>query len=91
MRTTLNISDELYRAVRVRAATDGRTVTALVEQALRSMLAEDVQLPTPFTLRTLPVRPEDENDAPAPPYERNDNSAMLDYFDELSRRSDEGS
>ncbi len=77
--------------MRVRAATDGRTVTALVEQALRIMLAEDVQLPKPFTLRTLPVRPEDDQDAPVPPYERNDNSAMLDYFDELSRPSDEGS
>jgi plasmid stability protein len=38
MRTTLNIDDHLYREVKVRAAREGRTVTHLVETALRKFL-----------------------------------------------------
>lgn len=38
MRTTVNLPDELYRAVRVRAAQEGRTVTSLLEEALRKAL-----------------------------------------------------
>lgn len=57
MRTTLNLSDELYRAVKVRAATDGRTVTSVVEEALRTMLAEHLAEPRPFVLRTPAAAP----------------------------------
>ena len=39
MRTTLNINDELYRAIRMRAAESGRTVTQVVEEALVAALA----------------------------------------------------
>ncbi len=38
MRTTLNIDDQLYRKVKVRAALEGRTVTQLVETALRGLV-----------------------------------------------------
>ena len=38
MRTTLNIDDNLYRAVKIKAATEHRTVTELVEVALRSLI-----------------------------------------------------
>jgi plasmid stability protein len=38
MRTTLNIDDHLYREVKVRAARENRTVTELVETALRGFL-----------------------------------------------------
>jgi hypothetical protein len=40
MRTTLNIDDSLYREVKVRAAHEGRTVTELVETALRGFMQE---------------------------------------------------
>lgn len=40
MRTTINLPDELYRSARVRAAQDGRTVTSLLEEAIRRLLEE---------------------------------------------------
>jgi len=39
MRTTLILPDDLYREVKRAAADDGRTVTSLVEEALRTALA----------------------------------------------------
>ncbi len=38
MRTTLNIDDQLYREVKVRAALEGSTVTQLLETALRGLM-----------------------------------------------------
>ncbi len=35
MRTTIRIDDELYRAVKARAAREGRTVGEVIEDALR--------------------------------------------------------
>ena len=87
MRTTLNIPDELYRAVRVLAAGDGRTVTSVVEEALRTMLEQHTERPEPFVLRALPARPGHE-DLPPLPFDVDDNSAVLDHFDELGRRAD---
>ena len=87
VRTTLNIPDELYRDVRVRAAQDGRTVTSLVEEALRAALAEHQEPRAPFVLRALPLREGDADDVPAPPFDTCDNSAVRDYLDEVARRS----
>ncbi len=39
MRTTLEISDDVYREVKSMAALAGTTVTSLVEQALRDLIA----------------------------------------------------
>ncbi|HEX9885278.1 MAG TPA: type II toxin-antitoxin system VapB family antitoxin [Longimicrobiales bacterium] len=39
MRTTLNLDDELMRTLKRRAAESSRTMTELVEEALREMLA----------------------------------------------------
>ncbi|ADG75826.1 putative transcriptional regulator, CopG family [Cellulomonas flavigena DSM 20109] len=38
MRTTLHLPDELYREVKAAAARSGRTVTSVVEDALRAEL-----------------------------------------------------
>jgi len=38
MRTTLNINDELYRAIKIKAVNEHRTVTELVDAALRRLL-----------------------------------------------------
>ena len=40
MRTTLNIADDLYTAVKVEAARRGETVTSVIEEAMRRLLAE---------------------------------------------------
>ena len=39
MRTTMNLPDGLMEAVKERATTSGRTVTSVVEEALRLFLA----------------------------------------------------
>jgi len=41
VRTTLNIDDQLYRALKLRAAETGRTVTQLVDEAIRLALARE--------------------------------------------------
>lgn len=52
MRTSMNLPDSLLDAARRRAAAEGRTVTSLVEEALRELLArsaaseESLSLPT---------------------------------------------
>ena len=54
MRTTMNLSDSLMQQVRKRAESDRRTVTSIVEQALRELLARDEGVP--------------EKDGPLPTY-----------------------
>jgi hypothetical protein len=39
MRTTIHLDDTLYRDVKTAAAESGRTVTSLIEDALREQLA----------------------------------------------------
>ncbi len=43
MRTTLNLPDSLLEAVRRRAQAEGRTITSVVEEALRAALATEVE------------------------------------------------
>jgi plasmid stability protein len=38
MRTTLNLDDKLYQAVKVRAVSEGKTVTSVIQEALRAFL-----------------------------------------------------
>lgn len=48
MRTTLDLDDALLRAVKARAAETGRTMTSLIEEALREHLARtDDAAPAP--------------------------------------------
>jgi plasmid stability protein len=42
MRTTVRIDDELYRRVKLRAASQGRTVAAVLEDAVRVGMTTDV-------------------------------------------------
>lgn len=43
MRTTLNIADALIEAAKVRAAAEHRTLTSLIEEGLRTVLATSNQ------------------------------------------------
>ena len=38
MRTTVDIDDYLYQAAKVKAATEGKTLTAVIEEALRELI-----------------------------------------------------
>ena len=42
MRTTITINDKIYRALRIRAAESGETVSALVEDAVKEQVLEDL-------------------------------------------------
>ena len=56
MRTTLNLDDDVMRALKRRAAETGRTLTALVEEALRDMLRRPSRDARPFRLKLVTVR-----------------------------------
>ena len=45
MRTTIRIDDDLYREVKARAARSGRTVAAVLEDAVRRGLQPDAEQP----------------------------------------------
>lgn len=77
MRTTLNIRDDLYRDVKVRAAERGDTVTSLVEEALEKLLAEHQVAPrAPFVLR-----PVGRTGAPLADIDMHNNAAVRDFMD----------
>jgi hypothetical protein len=50
MRTTLDLDDDLYTQVKVLAAENRRTVTSVVEDALRRVLIEHAQSKKPIDL-----------------------------------------
>jgi hypothetical protein len=56
MRTSLNIDEDLMARVRDRAAATGKTITEIVEQALRAEVAGTRPRSGTFTLRWNPVR-----------------------------------
>ncbi|MFQ5690762.1 MAG: type II toxin-antitoxin system VapB family antitoxin [Gemmatimonadota bacterium] len=51
MRTTLNLNDALMRSVKLRAARTGRTITSIVETALRELLRREQSPRGPYRLR----------------------------------------
>ncbi|MFQ5889629.1 MAG: type II toxin-antitoxin system VapB family antitoxin [Gemmatimonadota bacterium] len=50
MRTTLNLDDDLMRAVKRRAAQTGRTITSIIETALRELLRREEDTRHPYRL-----------------------------------------
>lgn len=80
MRTTINLPDELYRATRVRAAQEGRTVTSVLEEALRRFLADDERV------GDYQVRPLSGAAVPAG-LGVDDNAAVRDLMDDLDAAS----
>lgn len=54
VKTTLNLDDELLRQAKEEARRRGTTLTAVVTDGLRAVLAEPATGPQPFTLQ-LPV------------------------------------
>ncbi len=55
LRTTLNIDDGIMSLVKKRAAETGRTITEVVEQALRKEVSGQAPRTDRFTLRWSPV------------------------------------
>ena len=53
MRTTLDLDDRLVRKAKGRATEEGRTLTAIIEEALRQYLAPARSTGKPFRLKLL--------------------------------------
>lgn len=42
MRTTITLNDKIFKALRIRAAESGETVSAVVEDAIKEQILEDL-------------------------------------------------
>ncbi|CAM3383195.1 antitoxin [Mycobacterium intermedium] len=77
MRTTIRIDDELYREVKVQAARSGRTVAAVLEDAVRRGLNQSQQhAGDRYTIRTT------GNGGLRPGVDLSSNSAVAEAIDE---------
>lgn len=76
MRTTIDINDELLRAVKSHAARDRRTLKAVVEQALRQHLAGPASVAP-----TGPPIPVFRGHGVRPGVDLTDNAALEDFMD----------
>jgi len=76
MRTTLDLDDKLYTQVKVLAAENNRTVTSVVEDALRRLLLEHSHARAPVQLPK-----SKESGWVRDGIDINDASAVLDFLD----------
>lgn len=76
MRTTIRLDDQLLRDAKTLAARTGRTLTALVEEGLRRVLAE----PAPRTRRQVEL-PTVGGKGLQPGVDLDDTAALLDLMD----------
>lgn len=77
MRTTVRLDDELYRQVKLDAASSNRTVGQVVEDAVRVSLA-----PTPTPAAPIPPLPTFGRGGPVPGVDLGSNAATLDTMDQ---------
>lgn len=77
MRTTITIEDELFRSAKSRAAAEGRTLSSLVEDALRLELAR-----LPRRDEALPELPVFGGSGTLPGVDLTDSAALRDLMDE---------
>ena len=76
MRTTLDLDDEIMRSLKRRSADTGRTLTSLVEEALRSLLQRGAR-PAPGYRLEWTVVP----GGPRPGIDLSDRDALMDVMD----------
>jgi hypothetical protein len=78
MRTTINLDDALLRAAKGHAAATGRTLTAVISDALRRELS-----PRPNGLPERPAVPVSglQGSGPQPGVDLDDNAALLDLME----------
>lgn len=56
MRTTLNLDDDLMRSVKKHAVETDRTISAIIETALRNLIEQEQRTDRPYRLRWKTVR-----------------------------------
>jgi len=77
VRTTLNLDDQLMRQAKEEAARSGRTLTSVVEDALREALSRRAAAPVePYQVRPF------AGSGLCPGVDLNDSAALLDLMDE---------
>ena len=76
MRTTLDLDDELMRNLKRRSADMGRTLTSLVEEALRAMLERHSRPEPGYRLKWTVVP-----GGPRPGIDLSDRDALMDTMD----------
>lgn len=77
MRTTLNLDDQLMRQAKEEAARSGRTLTSVVEDALREALSRRATAPVePYRVQPF------AGSGLCPGVDLNDSAALLDLMDE---------
>lgn len=77
MKTTLNLDDRVLERAKRLAVSEGLTLTALVEDALRARMAPRPRAPHRFRLELPTVK-----GTALPEVDVADRSALLDYLDE---------
>lgn len=77
MRTTIHLDDTLYRDVKTAAAESGRTVTSLIEDALRERLTRRKHSPGKKRLRLPTFR----GSGLRPGVDLNDSAALLERME----------
>jgi hypothetical protein len=78
MRTTVTIDDQLYRELKSRAGASGRTVGALIEDAVRDSL----QAPDQVARAPLPPLPVSGGGGVMPGVDLDDNVSLRELMDE---------
>lgn len=77
VRTTIRLPDELYTEVRVRAATQGATVTSFIEEALREALRHHLEQPALARYAVEPYR----GGSTQPGVDLDDGAALAELMD----------
>ena len=78
MRTTIQLDDELFAGTKQLAARTGRTVTGVIEDALREMLARQQEASERSPLRLTTV----SGHSPLPSVDLDDSAALLDLMED---------
>lgn len=78
MRTTINLDDSLLRRAKILAAQTHRTLTAVLEDALRELLHRSSRLPARRPVK-LPIS--DRMSGPHPGVDLDNSAALLDVME----------
>ena len=85
MRTTIRLNDQLLAEVKQLAAQTGQTLTAIIEEALRQMLARQQQMAQRSPIELITV----SGNGPQPGVDLDDSAMLLELmetFDDPTRR-----
>jgi len=77
MRTTIRLNDQLLAEIKQLAAQSGQTLTAIIEEALRQMLARRKHLAERSPVQLITV----SGHGPQPGVDLDDSAALLDLMD----------